>query len=367
MSYKVRFVNYPRQYQQLKEEFDSVFEEVMSGGDFILRRHLEEFEKRIAEFVGTKYAIGVNTGTDALYLSCHALDFGPGDEIITVAHTFVATVGAIVQCGATPVLIDVRDDFNMDVDQIESSITPKTKGIIPVHLNGHACDMGKVIAIAQQYNLKIIEDAAQALGAQFKGKKCGSFGDTGIFSFYPAKMLGTAGDGGMVCTNDDGLARKLRGFRDNGRVESVEVIECYGWNTRLDNLHAALLNMKFKYFEQWVTRRREIAQMYDEEFRGIDDLVIHPRSNGDYYDVYQNYVIRSKERDDLVNHLRNSGIEVLISWPKPLHKQKALGLSHFDLPKTEQISAEVISLPMYPELTDEEVQYVIEAVRKSFI
>jgi len=243
MAYKVRFVNYPKQYQQHKKEFDGVFEEIMSGGDFIMRRHLEEFEKNIAEYVGVKHAIGVNTGTDALYLSAQAL-FKPGDEVITVAHTFVATVGAIVQCGAKPVLVDVKDDFNMDADKIEKAITPRTKGIIPVHLNGHACQMDKIMAIAKRYNLRVIEDAAQALGAQFKGKRCASFGDTGIFSFYPAKMLGTAGDGGMICTNDDRLARTLRAFRDNGRVESVEVIECFGWCTRLDNLHAAILNMK---------------------------------------------------------------------------------------------------------------------------
>ena len=348
MGYKVPFVNYPRQYQQLKTEFDGVFEEVMSGGNFILRRHLEAFEKNIADYVGTKFAIGVNTGTDALYLSAHALGFGPGDEVITVAHTFASTVGAIVQCGATPVLIDVRDDFNMDVGQIEAAITPKTKGIIPVHLNGHACEMDKIMQISKKYGLKVIEDAAQALGACFKGKRCASFGNTGIFSFYPAKMLGTAGDGGMVCTNGDFLARKIRAFRDNGRVESVEVIECFGWCTRLDNLHAALLDMKFRYFDKWVERRREISRMYDDGLEGIDGLMPHPNSNGDYFDVFQNYVIRCKERDNLVAHLRKSGIEVLISWPTPLHKQKALGLSHFNLPMTESISAEVVSLPMYP-------------------
>ena len=198
MAYKVPFVNYTRQYQQLKDEFDRVFEEVMSGGDFILRRHLETFEKKIAAFVGTKHAIGVNTGTDALYLSAHALDFGPGDEVITVAHTFVATVGAIVQSGATPILVDVRDDFNIDVDRIEEAVTTKTKGIIPVHLNGHACEMDKIMELTHKYGLRVIEDAAQALGASFKGNRCGSFGDTSIFIFYPAKMLGAPGDGGMV-------------------------------------------------------------------------------------------------------------------------------------------------------------------------
>ena len=359
-------MNYPRQYQQLKSEFNSVFEEIMSSGDFILRRHLEEFEKRIAKYVGTKYAIGVNTGTDALYLSAHALEFGPGNEIITVAHTFAATVGAIVQCGATPVLVDITDDFNIDVEQIEAAITPKTKGIIPVHLNGHACNMDWIMDIAKRYHLKVIEDSAQALGAQFKEKRCSSFGDMGIFSFYPAKVLGTVGDGGMVCTNNENLARRIRAFRDNGRVDSTEKIECFGWCTRLDNLHAAILNMKFNYFDQWIKRRRTIAKMYDEGLSDIPGLISHPISNSDYFDVYQNYVIRSKQRDQLVTHLRNHGIEVLISWSVPLHKQKALGLSHFNLPMTERISAEVISLPMYPELTDEEVQCVIETIKNIF-
>jgi dTDP-4-amino-4,6-dideoxygalactose transaminase len=359
-------VNYPRQYQQHKEEFDRVFEEIMSGGDFILRRHVEEFEKRIADYVGTKYAIGVNTGTDALYLSARALGFGAGDEVITVAHTFVATVGAIVQCGATPVLVDITDDFNIDVKQIEAAITAKTKGIIPVHLNGHACNMDKIMDVAQKYHLKIIEDAAQALGAQYKGRRCASFGDTSIFSFYPAKVLGTAGDGGMVCTNEDALARRIRAFRDNGRVESVDVVECFGWCTRLDNLHAAILNMKFNYIDHWIERRRAIAKMYDEGLSGIPEVILPPVSNSDYFDVYQNYVIRTKQRDKLVTHLQKSDVEVLISWRVPMHRQKGLGLSQFKLPITERMSEEVLSLPMYPELTDEEVEFAIEAIKKFF-
>jgi dTDP-4-amino-4,6-dideoxygalactose transaminase len=261
----------------------------------------------------------------------------------------------------------VTDDFNIDVNKIEAAITPRTKGIIPVHLNGHSCNMDKMMEIAQKYDLKVIEDAAQALGAKFKGKRCASFGDTGIFSFYPAKVLGTAGDGGMVCTNDDGLARKIRAFRDNGRVESVDVVECFGWCTRLDNLHAALLNMKFNYFEQWVKRRREVAKMYDEGLFEIPEVIRPPISKSDYFDVYQNYVIRTEQRDKLVAHLQKSGIEVLVSWRVPMHKQKALGLDRFKLPMTERVSAEVISLPMYPELTDKEVEFVMEAVRKYFM
>lgn len=363
MTYKVRFVNFPRQYEQLKPYLDAVWHEIMSGGDFIMRSRLDEFERRIAEYVGVKHAIGVNTGTDALYLSAQALGWGPGDEVITVSHTFVATIGAIVQCGATPVLVDITDDYNMDVNQIEQVISENTKGIIPVHLNGHSCNMEKIMILAREYGLDVIEDAAQALGSKFKGKMVGSFGDTSILSFYPAKMLGAAGDGGMVLTDNDDLARVLRGFRDNGRVDTVEIIECYGWCSRLDNLHAAILNSKFDHFDDWVNRRREIAGLYDEGLSGLNNIAGHPVSTEDYYDVYQNYVIRSPNRDQLVNHLRQSGIEILISWPTPTHKQKALGLAHFNLPKTEQISDEVISLPMYPELNNDEVNIVINAVR----
>lgn len=363
---KVRFVGYPRQFERWKDRFESVFRDIMSQGDFILRRHLTDFETRIANYVGTKHAIGVNTGTDALYLSAHALGFGPGDEVITVAHTFVATIGAIVQCGATPVLVDVTDDFNIDVNQIEAAITPRTKGIIPVHLNGHAAKMDRVMDIAKRHNLKVIEDAAQALGATFKGQRCASFGDTGIFSFYPAKMLGTAGDGGMVCTNDDHLARKLKAFRDNGRVDSVDVIECFGWCTRLDNLHAALLNMKFDYFEEDVLRRRSIAHHYDRALAGVGDVVTPPVSSPDFRDVYQNYVIRTHQRDALVKHLRENGIEVIVSWATPNHQQKALKLDHFHLPKTEEISRQVVSLPLFAELRDDEVDRVVTEIRRFF-
>jgi dTDP-4-amino-4,6-dideoxygalactose transaminase len=179
-------------------------------------------------------------------------------------------------------------------------------------------------------------------------------------------VLGTAGDGGMVCTNDEELSRKIRAFRDNGRVDSVEIIEYFGWCTRLDNPHAAILNMKLNHFDGWIKRRREIARIYDEELSGIGDIITHPKANSDYFDVYQNYVIRSKHRDELVQYLRTSGIEVLISWPTPLHKQKALGLDYFKLPMTERISSEVVSLPMYPELTDGEVEIVIDTIKSFF-
>ena len=366
MKYKVPFVDPRKHYQNLKSEIDSAIYTTLSNGDLIMRSQLKDFENHLAEFVQTKYAVGVSSGYHALHLSLIAAGIGQGDEVITVAHTFISSIEEIVHLGAKAILIDVREDGLMDVSQIEKAITKKTKGIIPVHLNGHACQMDKIMELAQKYDLRVVEDAAQSLGAKFKGKRCASFGDAGIFSFYPAKLLGTAGDGGMVCTNDDALARKIRAFRDNGRVGSVEVIECFGWCTRLDNLHAAILNMKFNYFDRWVERRREIAKIYDKELTGVGDILIHPVSGEDYFDAYQNYVIRTKKRNELVQYLKDNGIEVLVSWSTPIHKQKALGLSHFKLPKTEQISAEVLSLPMYPELTDEEAQIVIGTIYDFF-
>lgn len=366
MAYKVPFVDYPKHYHNMESEIDAAIKEVLSKGDFILREHLRRFENNIASYLGMTHAIGVNSGTDALYLSLLAAGIGPGDEVIAVAHTFLATVGAIVNCGAAPILVDVGKDYNMDVNLVEAAITPQTKAIIPVHLNGRLCDMETIMAIAEKHSLIIIEDAAQALGATFDGKKAGSFGLTGCFSFYPAKILGTAGDGGLVATNDEEIAKKLRGLRDNGRVDWQSEVIGYGFNSRLDNLHAAILNVKLKFLPQWITRRREIATLYHKGLSDLDELELPPppQTDGHYYDVFQNYVVRTKRRDELVSYLTENGIEILISWPIPMHHQKTLSLGHFKLPETEAISKEVLSLPMYPELSDEQVEFVIESIRR---
>jgi len=369
VAYKVSFVDYPQQYRSIEKEIDAAIKQVLLNGNFILREQLRQFENNIASFLGVKYAIGLNSGTDALYLSLLAAGIGRDDEVITVAHTFLATVGAIVNCGAKPVLVDVEQDSNMSVDDVEGAITPQTKAIIPVHLNGRLCDMENLMKIAAKYNLLVIEDAAQALGAMFDGRKAGSFGLTGCFSFYPAKVLGTAGDGGLVATNDGEIAAKIRALRDNGRVMGKDEVVGYGFNSRLDNLHAAILEVKFKYLPQWIRRRREIAGIYHQRLSDISQLQLPPPPQVEdrYFDVFQNYVIRTRKRDELVNHLEENGIEILISWPIPMNHQKALRLSHFKLPETEAISREVLSLPMYPELSDEQVQYVIQAVRNFYM
>jgi dTDP-4-amino-4,6-dideoxygalactose transaminase len=366
--YKVPFVNYPEHYRRIWNEVMDAITEALSKGDLILRDQLREFEENIASFIGVKHAVGVNSGTDALFLSLKAAEVGQGDEVITVAHTFVATVSAIVYCGAKPILVDVGEDMNMDVNQVEQAITPKTKAIIPVHLNGRICDMEKLMAIANEHDLLIIEDAAQALGATFDGKKAGAFGLTGCFSFYPAKMLGAAGDGGIAVTNDEEIAEKIRLLRDHGYQRSTGEMLCYGYNSRLDNVQAAILDVKLKHLPEWIERRRDIVSLYHQGLSDLQELKIPPppRSDNRFFDVYQNYVIRAKERDKLVAYLEESGIEILISWPKPMHRHAALGLVHFQLPKTEQISKEVLSLPMYPELDDEQVDIVIDALHKLY-
>ena len=366
--YKVPFVNYPEHYRRIWNEVMEAIEGALSNGDLILRDQLRQFEEDIASFVGVKYGVGLNSGTDALLFSLKAADIGPGDEVITVAHTFVATVSVIVQCGAKPILVDIGEDMNMDVSQVEKEITQKTKAIIPVHLNGRMCNMEKLMETADEHDVLVIEDAAQALGASFERKKSGSFGLTGCFSFYPAKMLGAAGDGGIAVTNDKEIAEKIRLLRDHGYQRSTGEMLCYGYNSRLDNIQAAILDVKLKHLPEWIDRRREVVSLYHQGLSDLQELKLPPppRSEDRFFDVYQNYVIRAKGRDRLVAHLEELGIEILVSWPKPMHHHDALGLKHFHLPKTEQISNEVLSLPMYPELGDEEVGVVIGSIRNFY-
>lgn len=368
MNYKVPFIDYPTHYHRLEAEIDAAIKEVLSRGDLILREQVRQFEGNIASFLGVDYAVGVNSCTDAMRLSLLATGLGRGDEVITVSHTFVATVAVIVQCGATPILVDVGEDFNMDVEQLEEAISPQTKAILPVHLNGRLCNMEKLMRIATKHNLIVVEDAAQALGATFDGQKAGSFGLTGCFSFYPAKILGAAGDAGIMVTDDKELAEKIRLFRDHGR-ETKEDTAFFGFNSRLDNLQAAILNAKFGHIPHWIERRRKLARLYHEGLEDIPYIKLppSPEPQDRYFDVYQNYVVCAQERDRLVEHLSKCSIETLISWAKPIHFQKTLGLGHFNLPMTEQLSKEVVSLPMYAELGNEQVEFVIESVRNFYM
>lgn len=336
--------------------------------DLILRGDLKKFEQNICDFLRVKYAIGLNSGTDALYLSLVSCGIGKGDEVITVAHTFVATVAAIVFTGATPILVDVAEDYNMDVSQLEKAITPRTKAIIPVHLNGRVCNMDRVTSLARRHGLFLIEDAAQALGATFRGKKAGTFGTAGCFSLYPMKVLGGTGDGGIAVTNKKSIADNIRYLRDHRQDRKNGRLLGYGYNSRLDNFHAAVLNVKLRHVSEWIKRRRKVANIYHTGLADVPQIKLppEPNCNTPYVDVYQNYVIRAKNRNALAKYLSDNGIETLISWPKPLHKHKALGLQHFRLPVTERMSKEMVSLPMNTEVTDEQIEYVITCIRKFY-
>src|SRR5262249_18924069 len=310
----------------------------------IMRRQLKAFEENFARFIGTKYAVGLNSGYHALAFSMVAAGLCPGDEVITVAHTFAATVSAIVHAGATPKLVDVGPDYNMDIDALERAVTPKTRAIVPVHLNGRVCDMGRLNSIAKKHDLLVIEDAAQAIGATFRGQRAGSFGLSGCFSFYPFKLLGGFGDGGAVTTNDPKVARTIALLRYNGEDRETGEVQHPGQTPPLDNVQAAVLDFKLTQVSGWIAHRREIAARYRKGLQDIAEVSLPHFAGKDYEDVYQNYVIRTQRRDELRAHLREDGIETLVSWPKPMWHHRGLNLGHYHLPQTEAICREVVSL-----------------------
>lgn len=374
MKYRVPYINYPKHYRSIRKEIDCRIRRALSRGDLVLRSDVKKFEEGLASFTGRKYGIGVGSCTDAMFLSLYAAGVGKGDEVITVSHTYIATIDVIVHCGAKPVLIDVAEDFNMDINLIEKAVTPRTKAILPVHLNGRVCNMERILKIADKYKLIVIEDAAQALGAKFNDKMAGSFGLAGCFSFYPAKVLGSFGDAGAIVTDDKALADKLYLLRDHGEKpdylkspgerEEKDIV-FFGFNSLLDNIQAAVLNVKLKYFNEWVQRRRAIAAIYNRWLSGVSEISLPPppADSGAYFDVYQNYIIRAQDRDNLVKYLKKKGVETLVQWRVPNHLQDNLGLNHFTLNFTEQIAEKVVSLPMYPDLTDQQVKYVISQVK----
>ncbi|MGE5373207.1 MAG: DegT/DnrJ/EryC1/StrS family aminotransferase [Solirubrobacterales bacterium] len=366
MSYKVRFVNPGKNYQMIKDEIDQAYFEVMSKGDLIDRSHLKSFEENLARFVGTKYAVGLNSGYDALHMSLRAAGIGPGDEVIVPAHTFVATCSAVVNVGATPVLVDVCSDFNINVDKIEEAITPKTKGIIPVHLSGWMADMPRVMEIAAKHNLVVVEDACQSLGSSINGKQAGSWGLTGCWSFYPFKILGGYGDGGAITTNDPEVADFARRMRYNGEDRDTGEYYGHGFTCLLDNIQAAWLDIKLRHLPNWIIRRKEIAAMYKAGLSDLPDLLLPDYDRPGFDHVYQNYTIRSKQGDEFTDYLKANGIEILIQFRKPYYKHERLKLVDRGFPEVEALSREVCSLPMNVELENEEVETVIKTVRSFY-
>lgn len=363
---KVSFINLDRQHKPIKQELMQAFERILDSSQFILGEEVRTCENEIASFIGTDYAIGVSNGTNALMLSLKAVDVNPGDEVITSAFTFFATVEVISMIGATPVLCDIDPKtFNVDPERISQKITKRSKAIIPVHLYGQAAAMNEIMLIAQKHNVKVIEDMAQAIGAEHKGKKIGNFGNTACISFYPTKNLSALGDGGMVVTSDRRLGDKIRGMRNHGDVGKY-LHEFLGHNERLDAIQAAFLRIKLKYLDDWNMRRSIIAQKYSERLK---DIVQVPYIHTDNNSVFHQYTIRTAKRDELGQYLNENGIGTAIHYPTPLHLQPALkylGYKIGDFPEAEKAAKEVLCLPIDPTLTDQEVSYVIETIRRFF-
>lgn len=363
---KVRFVEPAIVYRMIKDELDAAYFDVMSKGELIDRSHLRSFEENLARFVGTKYAIGLNSGYDALHMSLRAAGIGAGDEVIVPAHTFVATCSAVVNVNATPVLVDVAKDFNIDVDKIESAITPKTRAIIAVHLSGIMADMPRIMKIAKEHNLVVIEDACQSLGSSIDGKGAGSFGITGCWSFYPFKILGGYGDGGGITTDDPKVAQYARRMRYNGEDRETGEYHGHGFTCLLDNLQAAFLDVKLRHLPAWIKRRKAIAEMYRRGLSDLTDLLLPHYARLGFDHVYQNYTLRAKQGNEFSEYLKKNGIEVLTQFRKPYYKHAALKLTDRGFPETEAISREVCSLPMNVEISDEDIDYVIHTVRKFY-
>ena len=363
---KVPFVDSKRNYQMIKDEMDQAYFDVMSNGDLIDRRHLKSFEKNLATFVGTQYAVGLNSGYDALHISLRAAGIGHGDEVIVPAHTFVATASAVANVGATPVLVDVAKDFNIDVNKIEEAITEKTRCLLPVHLSGHMANMARVMEIAEKYNLIVIEDACQSLGASLDSRKAGSWGLTGCWSFYPFKILGGYGDGGAITTNNPDVALFAIRMRYNGEDRETEEYHAHGFTCLLDNLQAAFLDVKLCHLPSWIVRRKQIAQLYRNALSDLPDLALPHCDDPRYNDVYQNYTVRSKQGNNFSEYMKQNEVGVLTQFRKPYYKHVGLKLVDRGFPETEAISREVCSLPMNVEINDEEIAYVIKTVRSFY-
>lgn len=361
----VPFFNYPAIFAQHETEYMEILRDVLGRGAFIMQKDLLEFENRLAGFLGIRHAIGTADGTMALLTGLLAAGVGKGDEVILPSHTFVATVAAVYHTGARPVLADCGSDHLIDPDSVASLVTPRTKVLMPVQLNGRTADMDRLEAISEHYQLKIVEDACQALGSTYKGRFAGTFGKAGAFSFYPSKTLGCFGDGGALVTNDDSIAEKVRLLRDHGRNEAGEV-ECFGFNARLDNIQAAILDYKLKGYQEIVDRRRAIARIYRERLREMEEIILPPGPDDDpdHFDIYQNYEIEAENRDGLKAYLAEYGVGTLVQWGgKAIHQFERLGFADCNLPMTERLFQRALMLPINISLRDEDVQYVCDCIR----
>ena len=361
----IPFLDLKAQYAAIKDEIHAAVGEVMENTAFAGGPFVAKFEQAFAGFCGCKHAIGVGSGTDALWLSLLSLGIGPGDEVITVPDTFIATAEAITYCGAKPVFVDVEEKtYNMDPALLDAAITPRTKAVIPVHLFGQTADMDPILAICKAHWLPVVEDACQAHGAQYKGRNAGSMGATGCFSFYPGKNLGAYGEAGAVVTNDDAIAAKIKIFRDHGQAKKY-YHDVIGWNARMDGIQGAVLSVKLKYLADWNESRRTHAREYTRLLSPVKG-VLSPFEADYATHVFHIYAIRTGRRDQLMAYLAEKGISCGIHYPVPIPLQKAyqgLGLAEGSFPVAEKCAAEFLSLPMYPELTSDQIQCVANEIK----
>jgi dTDP-4-amino-4,6-dideoxygalactose transaminase len=363
----VPFLDIKLQNEPLRDEIRAAMDAVIDSAAFAGGPYVESFEQDFATFCGARYAVGVGNGTDALWLTLLAMGVGPGDEVITVPSTFMATAEAITHCGARPVFVDIDEStYTMDPAALGEAITPRTKVIIPVHLFGQPADMDPILTIAREYGLQVIEDAAQAHGAGYDGGLAGSLGDAGCFSFYPGKNLGAFGEAGAVVTSDEALRDRIRTLRDHGQARKYHHT-MVGWNCRMDGIQAAVLKIKLRHLDGWNARRRAIAARYDRELAGVPGLVI-PAKSAVAEHVYHIYAIRTPERDEVIRSLAAKGVGTGIHYPIPVHLQEAyqsLGYQRGAFPKAERCAEEFISLPMFPELTSQQVSHVVEMLKET--
>lgn len=364
----IRFVDLGKQFAGIADEIRRAIDQVLTRGDFVLGSEVSRFEECFAEFAGVDHAVGVASGLDALRLALAALDIGPGDEVILPANTFIATALAVSAVGARPVLVDCDPrTYNIDVSQIESAMTPQTRALLPVHLTGQSADMDTICAIADRHNLPVVEDAAQAHGAEYRGRRCGSLGRAGCFSFYPGKNLGAYGDGGLITTNDGALATRIRQLRNYGQdVKYVHAEQ--GVNSRLDTIQAAVLNVKLPRITEWNAARYSCAQQYRALLDGVGDLQFQLESEFSTH-VYHLFMVETEHRDELQRHLGDKNIQTGIHYPIPIHLQDAykdLGYRAGSFPAAERLAGRILSLPMFPELESSQIERVVDAIRNWF-
>jgi dTDP-4-amino-4,6-dideoxygalactose transaminase len=360
----IPLVDLRAEYELLRSELEAATSRVLASGWYILGQEVAAFEEEFAGYLGVAHAVGVASGTDAVLLACRALEIGPGDEVITVSHTAVATVTAIELSGARPVFVDIDPvTYTMDVSQVEAAITSRTKAVMPVHLYGRPAEMDTLLALARQHNLFVIEDCAQAHGARYKGKRVGMLGDAAAFSFYPTKNLGAVGDGGAVVTNNPAVADRLKMLRQYGWQQRY-ISDIAGYNSRLDELQAALLRVKLRHLDSFNADRRHLAERYLQQLAQLP--LILPTAEPDCEPVFHLFVIQTEQRDGLRTYLAEQGIGTAVHYPVPVHRQPAyhrLGYEVGSLPVTEGVCGQILSLPMHPHLSEAEVEKVSQAVR----